>query len=92
MEKWIASRASLHDGAYLKFERNRIGAASDEEVFGYWRADRRAHHQRVRQYFEGSDRFLEFDIELHKESKLINFLAPVFKKPVTELPHKNSGV
>lgn len=81
-DAWIASREQhickteprgpLTD-RYMSY----YGCTRDQLV-DLWRADRKAHHARVRAYFRGSDRFLDFRIDRDAGERLRDFLLPHF--------------
>ncbi len=75
---WLSSRLKHSGGSYLKrcmklFDTNRDG------VVDIWRNNRREHHKKVLDYFEGNEKFLHFKIDTDPVENLAAHLSPAFK-------------
>lgn len=78
LDDWLASRLREKDGSYAKRWRMVLGLKDNDEVLNVWRRSWRAHHDAVRDFFNGSKfRFLEFDIDCHGAGE-INRAMPDF--------------
>ena len=78
VENWVRSvmahKAECFDRAALRHHELRFGTSDPARVAECWRAEREAHHRRVRQEIPG-EILLEFDIESDPPELLCDFLG-----------------
>jgi hypothetical protein len=62
-EDWVASRARHAKGSFLTRQLEILGSSNPDDAFALWRAEKADHEMAVRDYFAGSDRLLELQID-----------------------------
>ncbi len=87
---WIASRSRHSNGGYLEkcCKANGLTAA---EVKRGWAHMYDVHHAEVEAYFDGSERFLRFDIDLGDPQSVADWLSPDFDVNTVHWGHHNRG-
>jgi len=70
-EAWIESRFAHAGGDYARAYQAAIGAPTREALVSYWADDWDRHHFRVRNFFSGRGRLVEFNIETDGPEKLV---------------------
>ena len=75
IEGWLRSKRNHKKGDYLQRARQ-YHQLSEDEMIDWFRKDRDDHHDRVREHFKHSTRFIEFDIEKDNINTFIDFLKP----------------
>ncbi len=76
-EAWAASRASHHDGQYIRFHAHHLGLPLSE-VPHYWLRDWDRHIGDVVAHFEGSEKLIRYNIDTDRPADLAERLAPWF--------------
>jgi len=69
-DAWIESRLAHAGGDYARAYQAAIGAPTREALVGYWADEWERHHFRVRNFFSGRGRLVEFNIETDGPEKL----------------------
>jgi len=69
-DAWIKSRLAHAGGGYARTYQTAIGAANQEALARYWADDWDRHHFRVRSFFSGRGRLVEYNIETDGPEKL----------------------
>lgn len=77
MYSWLLSKKNHKEGAYIQrcMEYHNL---SQDDMLTWFENDRNDHEQKVRSYFETSDKFLDYNIDKDDITKLIDFLKPTF--------------
>lgn len=87
-DAWLRSRAQHKNGSYLRRMMNFYNTDADS-VRLLWKAEYERHSADVCAYFDGYDRFLRFRVDADPISKLIDFIAPVFRLSESDWTLKN---
>ncbi|SDJ99406.1 glycosyl transferase family 90 [Aliiruegeria lutimaris] len=77
-EAWAASRASHHDGQYIRFHAHHLGLPINE-VPQFWLRDWERHISDVLTHFEGNERLIRYNIDSDQPGDLAERLAPWFE-------------
>lgn len=78
VDNWIASRMMHLEGDYAR-RYAQMYDCTEADLASLWAEQYAAHHDDVRTYFAGHDRFLEFDIESGDPAVLSRFLEPDYR-------------
>lgn len=72
---WLNSRLNHKNGSLLE-RWKKFNRMSEEEVILDWKTRREVMEKKIRKFFSGSNSFLEFNIDKHDISRLIEFVSP----------------
>ena len=70
-DAWIDSRLAHGGGDYARAYRVALGLPTKESLVQYWVEDWERHHARVRAFFSGRGRLVQFNIETDGPEKLV---------------------
>ena len=70
-DAWIDSRLAHAGGLYARTYQNAIGAPTMESLARHWVDEWERHHARVRKFFSGRGRLVEFNVETDRPEKLV---------------------
>jgi len=77
MDAWLRSKENHKGGAYIK-RCQQFHQLDRQYMLDWFASDREMHEAKVRKFFLGSDRFLDYDLDKDNISKLIEFVKPDF--------------